>query len=142
MYHHLVDLYLIFQFTALGPKKSCPGDHMYYILVGLLRENIKTSSYLKPHHLVYQVCSKYTPSILLVFFFTTVLTWIFTIFRFFYFHFIFAITQIRLYICTGDSKFFTVYSMSGNFSLAGSIVFVFSVYNVVYCNNAHSKLKL
>ena len=31
--------------------------------------------------------------------------------------------------------------MSGNFSQAGLIVFVFSVYNVVYCNNAHSKLK-
>ena len=34
-----------------------------------------------------------------------------------------------------------IYSMSGNFSQAGSIVFRFSVYNVLYCNNAHSKLK-
>ena len=34
-----------------------------------------------------------------------------------------------------------IYSMSGNFSQAGSIVFRFSVYNVLYCNNAHLKLK-
>ena len=49
-----------------------------------------------------------------------------------------AITQIKLYICKGESFFLLfIYSMSGNFSLAGLIVFRF----VVYCNNAHSKLK-
>ena len=51
-----------------------------------------------------------------------------------------AITQRRLYICTGKSKFLLfIFSMSGNFS--GSSVFRFSVYNAVYCNTAHPKLK-
>ena len=34
-----------------------------------------------------------------------------------------AITQIRLYICTGKTFFLFIYSISGNFSQAGSIVF-------------------
>ena len=53
-----------------------------------------------------------------------------------------AKAQIKLYICKGESFFLLfIYSMSGNFSQPGLIDFVFSVYNVVYCNNAHSKLK-
>ena len=53
-----------------------------------------------------------------------------------------AITQIRLYICTDKS---IIYCLStqwvATFHKLVQLFFVLSVYNVVYCNNAHSKLK-
>ena len=53
-----------------------------------------------------------------------------------------AITQIRLYICTGKSILsLFIYSIRATFHKLVQLFFVFCVYNVVYCNNAHSKLK-
>ena len=47
-----------------------------------------------------------------------------------------AITQIRLYICTGKSNFLLfIYSMSGNFSSAGAIVFRLKCTAIMHIQN-------
>ena len=65
--------------------------------------------------------------------------------NYYYIHTVFVqvtITQIRLYICTGKSFFYCLSNQwVTTFHKLVQLFFALSVYTVVYCNNAHSKLK-
>ena len=65
--------------------------------------------------------------------------------NYYYIHTVFVqvtITQIRLYICTGKSFFYCLsIQWVATFHKLVQLYFALSVYNMVYCNNAHSKLK-